>query len=176
MMNYEETEKILENIKKEELESFLLYEMSRDKNLYNRFKSNFSEYMEEKSYKEYKEEIFNSFYSLSDRGYFSDYDGYLATGVVRTYAEEIKKYIKRKEFNRSFNILKALLWALGEIQIDGSNGEQEDIQDELEEVIDELVKICNEDEKKELQGWFKNYIPIEDEFYDYKDVFEKYIK
>lgn len=71
----------------------------------------------------YKEEILNNFYRLSDRGCFSDYNGYLATGVVRTYVEEIKKYIKRKEFNRSFNILKALLWSLGEIQIDCSNGE-----------------------------------------------------
>ncbi len=174
-MNYEETEKILKNIEKEELESFLLYEMSRDRNLYSRFKSNFSEYMEEKSYEELKEEIFNSFYRLSDRGYFSDYDGRLATGVVWNYSKEIKKYIERKEFNRSFNILKALLWALGKIQIDGSNGEHGDIQDELEELTDELVKICNEDEKKELQEWFKSYIPIKDEFYDYKDVFEKYI-
>lgn len=174
-MNYEETEKILESIEKEKLESFLLYEMSRDRELYSRFKSNFSEYMEEKSYEELKEEIFNSFYRLSDRGYFSDYDGHLATGVVWDYSKEIKKYIERKEFNRSFNILKALLWALGEIQIDGSNGEHGDIQDELEELTDKLVKSCNKNEKEELQEWFKSYIPIKDEFYDYKDVFEKYI-
>lgn len=112
---------------------------------------------------------------MSDRGYFSDYNGYLATGEVRSYVEEIKKYIKRKEFNRSFNILKALLWSLGEIQIDCSNGERGDIQDELEELTDELVKICDKKEKEELQDWFKNYISIKDEFYDYKDVFEKYI-
>ena len=174
-MNYEETEKILESIEKEKLESFLLYEMSRDRELYSRFKSNFSEYMEEKSYEELKEEIFNSFYRLSDRGYFSDYDGHLATGVVWDYSKEIKKYIERKEFNRSFNILKALLWSLGEIQIDCSNGERGDIQDELEELTDELVKICDKKEKEELQDWFKNYISIKDEFYDYKDVFEKYI-
>lgn len=93
--------------------------------------------------------------------------------ILYDYSYKIKDDIENNNISEAINILEATMETIGEFCIDGSNGEHGDIQSELKEIMEILLKKSASQEKEIFLSWLKEYIEEDDEFIDFKDEFQE---
>ena len=128
-------------------------------------------YFGKKTKKEYKEIIEQRLWAISDRGYISDEAGSYMMNIIYEYGHIIEDKIKEDKFLEAIRIIESCLEVIGELYIDGSNGEHGDIEDLFNEYTKEILEKSNKKEKAEFLKWLKEYIDTKDELGDYKNSF-----
>ena len=91
--------------------------------------------------------------------------------IIYEYGHIIEDKIKEDKFLEAIRIIESCLEVIGELYIDGSNGEHGDIEDLFNEYTKEILEKSNKKEKAEFLKWLKEYIDTKDELGDYKDSF-----
>ncbi len=171
-MEYEDYEKIIEKLEKEEIAEFLLDSLMSNSSLRDSFEITFCEYCSDGTKDSIKELLYNTIMRISDRGYIDDETGSLFMDIMYDYANKAKGYIEKNDIKNAINIVESTLETIGEFYIDGSNGEHGDVQDMFLEIIEDLLSKSSASEKEQFLIWLKEYIEVSDEFVDYKDEFK----
>ena len=165
-------EDILKQMKREEMEDFLFDCLLLNPSIKKSFEIKFSHYFPEKSKDDFKELLRTALNEIAYRGYIDEGMGRKMMHILYDYSHKIKECIDTN-IKEAIIILEATLEVIGEFMIDGSNGEQGDIQDEFKELMQKILDKGLDNEKEEFLEWLKDYVEIDDEFVDYKDKFKK---
>ncbi len=167
-------EEILKKIDKQEIEEFLLESLMSDSKLQNRFEMKFTKYFQRKTKEEIKNMFKQEWLRISDRGYISEEIGFEAMHILYEYSGEIEEILE-DDIGEGIKYVEGILEAIGEFQIDGSNGEHGDIIDIFKEIINKIIIKVEGTDKEDFINWINEYINTEDELYDFKDEFKELI-
>lgn len=168
---YKKYEKILKQMKREELEDFLL-ECLFDSSVRKSFEIKFNQYFPKKSKDDFKKLLRTALNEIADRGYIDEEMGRNMMHIIYDYSHKIEECIDN-DMKEAIIILEATLEVIGEFTIDGSYGEHGDIQSEFKELMQKILDKSSDNEKEEFLEWLQEYVKINDEFIDFKDEFAK---
>ena len=87
-------------------------------------------------------------WAISDKGYISDESGSYMMNIIYDYSNIVEDKIKENKLSEAVKIIEACLEAIGELNIDGSNGEHGDIEGLFNKLIKDLLEKANNKEKK----------------------------
>ncbi len=165
---------VLKKISKKELEEFILDSLMFNLDVQNQFEMKFAKYFSQKDEEEIKNMFRREWLRISDRGYISDEMGFEAMHILYEYTRNIEDILE-DDIREGIKYVKAILEAIGEFQIDGSNGEHGDIIDTFKEIIEKIIVKANGKDKDDFINWLNEYVKVKDELYDFKNEFKELI-
>lgn len=154
-----ELDEVIAKIPEEELRKFVKQIAGEDVEIRNLLMTSYSQKIDAQQLKRLHQEVDDIVYRYSGRHRFIDYaNAWNFTSDLETFLyEKVQILIDRNCHMQAFDLTNYVFRIIGNIDMDDSNGGSAQVANACYEMWEQILKQCNEEEKKKLFAWFQEH-------------------
>lgn len=150
---------VIDKIPETELRSILAKLAEENESLRNHIMTKYSSSVSERQMIRLKKEIDNIVYRFSDRSGFIDWQnaGDFIAAMENLLYDNVKELIEKGACMQAFELTNDVFVKIGNLDIDDSDGGTTMMSDSCYDFWKQILKNCNESDKKQMFRWFENH-------------------
>lgn len=150
---------VIDKIPETELRSILAKLAEENESLRNHIMTKYTSSVSERQMIRLKKEIDNIVYRFSDRSGFIDWQnaGDFIAAMENFLYDNVKELIEKGACMQAFELTNDVFVKIGNLDIDDSDGGTTMVFDSCYDFWKQILKNCNESDKKQMFQWFENH-------------------
>ncbi len=154
-----ELDEVIAKIPEEELRRFVKWIAGENVEIRNLLMTSYSHKIDAQQLKRLHQEVDDIVYRYSGRHRFIDYaNAWSFTSDLETFLyEKVQILINRNCHMQAFDLTNYVFRVIGNIDMDDSDGSSTQVANACYEMWKQVLKQCNEEEKKKLFMWFQEH-------------------